>query len=83
MGTYLLFTHYLANKLSSHTIPNKHGILLSFLSFSFRNYYGTCTLGSPCLEGAVIVDRVVEGEREDKEGTLAGCVHAEWDVLLV
>lgn len=58
-------------------------LFFKFLSFSFHSYYSKYTLGSPCSEGAVVVDSVVEGEGEDKEWALAGCVHAEWDVLLV
>lgn len=45
--------------------------------------HSICTLVGPSAQRALLVDDVVEGEREDEEGALAGRVHAEGHVLLV
>lgn len=41
------------------------------------------TLGCPGAQGAAVVNDVVEGERQDEEGAVAGRVHLEGDVPLV
>lgn len=41
------------------------------------------TLCCPGSEGAVFIDDVVEGQRYDEEGTVAGRVHLERHVTLV
>lgn len=41
------------------------------------------TLGCPGAQRAAVVNDVVEGERQDEEGAVAGRVHLEGDVPLV
>jgi hypothetical protein len=53
------------------------------LRSSIRNGPLACTFAGPGAQGAGVVDDVVEGERDDEEGAVAGRVHLEGDVLLV
>lgn len=43
----------------------------------------TLTLSCPGSKGAVVIDEVVESERQDEEGAIAGRVHLKGDVPLV